>query len=574
MMPSRQALPNRPRMSAAEVGELNVQPRIEVSKIFSQPKLAKYRDLYIQAMAAIKALPHTNPESFFQQASIHGFPFIPYRGAINPAAPFDPAKWDRSDPTARWGGYCPHRATHFLPWHRAEMLELERTLMKHVLQIASQYTGGDKEEWQRAAKKFRLPYLDWAADYVKESGLPAFLNQPTLEVQTPTGKQTLPNPFLGYSIDSSIPFPPYESCKSFMSMLLPNTTNLGCTTSRDDWDRINQQFKGGLVDQLRSQLARIMNSADWTCLGNSLAVPLFGTNAGRCANQSSLETVHDKIHVTIGGPSGWMSDPTAASFDPIFFMHHANVDRQFAIWQLANPHTYLKGEIVPGGSFYTPQNITVDADTPLAPFWNPATNEARFYTSWDMRNWRNLGYTYDDLEQFEALAAAGNEGNIGDRVVALYPLEPIGYDGYRFYLVAESIDTSQEHGHVDVRVFVDMPEANQTTEGSVPNYAGLMTWLHDHMSKGGMQYVRDEIDLTPTLGRLDLLAPADQLALDPKDLSKGPDPAKAPVHLDDLNLVVVLDGAQPKLLPRFDVGPLKLGWSINVDGKYISGFLE
>ena len=38
---------------------------------------------------------------------------------------------------------------------------------------------------------------------------------------------------------------------------------------------------------------------------------------------------------------------------------------------------------------------------------------------------------------------------------------------------------------VDVRVFVDMPEANETTEGSVPNYAGLMTWLHDHMSKGG-----------------------------------------------------------------------------------------
>jgi hypothetical protein len=139
--------------------------------------------------------------------------------------------------------------------------------MKHVLRIAAQYTGSDKEEWQRAAKKFRLPYLDWwvaetasairraaleqhscrgtqlvsmppnpppicrhprsapsspaesnptatfnctlfnppfphrAADYVKESGLPPFLNQPTLEVQTPSGKQTLPNPFLGYTID-------------------------------------------------------------------------------------------------------------------------------------------------------------------------------------------------------------------------------------------------------------------------------------------------------------------------------------------------------------------------------------
>lgn len=30
------------------------------------------QDLYIQAMAAIQALNTTNPESFFQQAAIHG----------------------------------------------------------------------------------------------------------------------------------------------------------------------------------------------------------------------------------------------------------------------------------------------------------------------------------------------------------------------------------------------------------------------------------------------------------------------------------------------------------------------
>lgn len=40
-----------------------------------------------------------------------------------------------------------------------------------------------------------------AADYVKESGLPSFLNERTLEVETPSGKQTIPNPFLGYTID-------------------------------------------------------------------------------------------------------------------------------------------------------------------------------------------------------------------------------------------------------------------------------------------------------------------------------------------------------------------------------------
>lgn len=108
---------------------------------------------------------------------------------------------------------------------------------------------------------------------------------------------------------SSVPFPPYKSCKDFMSMLLPETTLLGCTTTRDNWDRINEQvgarggddydkasglacvaarhcavqaqrrarlihhcppanpcntqFTGGLVDQLRSQLSRIINSGDW-----------------------------------------------------------------------------------------------------------------------------------------------------------------------------------------------------------------------------------------------------------------------------------------------------------------------
>lgn len=43
-----------------------------------------------------------------------------------------------------------------------------------------------------------------------------------------------------------MPFPPYKSCKEFMSMLLPNETYLGCSTTRDDWDRINSQARPSL----------------------------------------------------------------------------------------------------------------------------------------------------------------------------------------------------------------------------------------------------------------------------------------------------------------------------------------
>lgn len=50
---------------------------------------------------------------------------------------------------------CPsHNNT---PSHPAHL----QTLMKHVQRIAQNYTGEDKEEWQAAAKQFRLPYLDW-----------------------------------------------------------------------------------------------------------------------------------------------------------------------------------------------------------------------------------------------------------------------------------------------------------------------------------------------------------------------------------------------------------------------------
>lgn len=39
-------------------------------------------------------------------------------------------------------------------------------------------------------------------------------------------------------------------------------------------------------------------------------------------------------------------------------------------------------------------------------------------------------------------------------------------------------------------------------------------------------------------------------------------------------LVVVREGEQPERLPNFDVGPLRLGWSIMLNGTYLHGFLE
>ncbi len=41
---------------------------------------------------------------------------------------------------------------------------------------------------------------------------------------------------------------------------------------------------------------------------------------------------HDLVHVDVGGQQGWMSDPNTAAQDPIFWLHHANIDRLWKRW--------------------------------------------------------------------------------------------------------------------------------------------------------------------------------------------------------------------------------------------------
>jgi tyrosinase len=49
-------------------------------------------------------------------------------------------------------------------------------------------------------------------------------------------------------------------------------------------------------------------------------------------------TPHNAIHNLIGGEEGWMADPDLAALDPIFWLHHSNIDRLWAEWQSVDGH--------------------------------------------------------------------------------------------------------------------------------------------------------------------------------------------------------------------------------------------
>jgi tyrosinase len=63
---------------------------------------------------------------------------------------------------------------------------------------------------------------------------------------------------------------------------------------------------------------------------------------------SRLQDIHDSVHVWVGGHMGIIA---WAAFDPIFWVHHAMVDRIWALWQLKNqpvfPPEYLNQALPP-----------------------------------------------------------------------------------------------------------------------------------------------------------------------------------------------------------------------------------
>jgi len=52
-----------------------------------------------------------------------------------------------------------------------------------------------------------------------------------------------------------------------------------------------------------------------------------------------LETPHNSIHDIIGGDGGNMSDISISAFDPIFWLHHCNMDRFYYNWLIRNTDT-------------------------------------------------------------------------------------------------------------------------------------------------------------------------------------------------------------------------------------------
>lgn len=85
-----------------------------------------------------------------------------------------------------------------------------------------------------------------------------------------------------------------------------------------------------------------------------------------------------------------------SAFDPVFWLHHCNVDRLFAIWQAIYPNSWIEPEETEVETATIKSGDILTGETPLKPFHKNAAGD--FWTSTTSRDVAAFGYTYPEIQ--------------------------------------------------------------------------------------------------------------------------------------------------------------------------------
>lgn len=135
-----------------------------------------------------------------------------------------------------------------------------------------------------------------------------------------------------------------------------------------------------------------------------------GSSTTQCSN--SLEGIHNTVHTTSGGgPSstvnagGHMYYLATAAFDPVFWLHHCNTDRLFALWQTLHPAKYGATQNAPHNTWTIAAGSTQNKNSPLTPFTKDSAGN--FWTTAQVQNWASaFHYTYPEYTNSDGSKAA------------------------------------------------------------------------------------------------------------------------------------------------------------------------
>lgn len=243
------------------------------------------------------------------------------------------------------------------------------------------YRGDNAAAYQAAAATWRTPYWDWAAN----PALPLVASTPNITVNGPSGQVTVPNPLWSYRWQQY----PLNS-NWFPTSQDRNLWGWPQTTRQPD-SRGNSQIN--IVDSNLADLAKSLKDSIYNVLTRVTDYNTMATTASRGA---SFEAPHNDVHTTMYAVMAYLD---YSAFDPIFMLHHCNIDRYIAMWQAINYNrTFQTVAVATNGQFSTVRGSLVNGDSPLRPFYRDTNGN--FHTGRSVANIAPFGYTYPEIDDW------------------------------------------------------------------------------------------------------------------------------------------------------------------------------
>lgn len=369
---------------------------------------------YARAIADMQTRPIADPTSWRYQAAIHAYD----RNRDPYAHPTDqlPNAGDRQ----RFWNQCQHSSWYFLPWHRMYLGYFERIVAATVEQL------GGPAGWS-------LPYWNYSDDGNPDARRipPAFRAE-----QLPDGS---PNPL-----------------RVTQRVEAANSGGVVAAGVHVDVDCLNETVFIGT------------NSGGASGFGG----PQTFFNHGGGPTGRLEKTPHGDLHVAVGGrppqPVGFMSRFYTAGLDPLFWLHHANIDRLWTVWNKR-------------AATNTNPTLSQWLDQPEFEFHDEA-GTAVALTSGEVANSETslFGYRYEDESDplappvEGALEAAEAENGEGAIPMGQRPAEMVG---------ATEHGVTLEGGVVTTRVELQAP-TGPALEGVEEDAASSRVYLHIENIRG------------------------------------------------------------------------------------------
>lgn len=237
-------------------------------------KLSEWDDTflwYARAVGAMLQKPISDPTSFRYQAAIHE-----YRRAQDPLR----KRGDRlptSSQQRRYWSQCQHNSWFFLPWHRWYLWYFEEIVGATIVSL------GGPANWA-------LPYWNYS------------------DSSNPDARK-LPRAFIATTLPDGSANPLRVEARDF--------GNDGSAVGDD-------------LDVALDCLTEPEYTADPAGGSPGFGGPETGFNHGGGPFGALEGTPHGSMHVAV---NGWLGAFNTAGLDPLFWLHHCNIDRLWVVWR-------------------------------------------------------------------------------------------------------------------------------------------------------------------------------------------------------------------------------------------------